>query len=115
MYNNMLNMRQSLYTMQGALGGALNGDANACMTYVGAYNTILNSGVFYDEVPDDWTHIDLAYVLSFIFSLDRTRPAYLSCVDSGRVDSFNHDLAYQTINQTLEFLNPYIDEAASKL
>lgn len=115
MYNNMLLIRGSLGTMRDALPGTKNGDANACNSYTGAYNGILNAGIFYDEVPDDWEDVDFAYFLSFIYSLDRTRPAYLSCVDAGRVDEFNHNLALQTIEETLSFLNPYIDAAAARL
>ena len=116
MYNNMLSMRQSLNTMQGSLGGARSGDINACNAYIGAYNAILYAGVFYEKVPGDWENIDLSYFLAFVYSLDRTRPAYLSCVNAGRVDDFNHNLAVQTIDETLNFLlNPAIDAAASKL
>ncbi|MEW5985964.1 MAG: carboxypeptidase regulatory-like domain-containing protein [Chloroflexota bacterium] len=115
MYDNMVRMQLSLNTMAGALPGARAGDAAACASYVAAYNSILNSGIFYEEVPADWEEIDFAYVLSFIYSLDRTRPAYLSCVNSGQVDQFNHDLAYQTINQTLGLLNPTIAEAGGRL
>lgn len=113
-YNNMLNMRGSLYTMKDNLSGALNGDAAACTAYVNAYNNILYSGVFYDDVPGDWEEIDFAYVLAFIYSLDRTRPAYLSCADSGQVDNFNFSLAVSAVEDTLNFLNPYIDAAAAK-
>ena len=75
---------------------------NRSATYASAYVSILYAGVFYDDVPDDWTEIDLVYVLSFICPLDRTRPAYLSCVNSGSVDQFNHGLAVQTIDETLQ-------------
>jgi hypothetical protein len=111
----MLSMRESLHTMQGSLDGAHSGDANACSAYVGAYNNILYSGVFYEEVPADWEDIDFAYFLSFVYSLDRTRPAFLSCVNAGRVDDFNYSLAMQTINETLSILlDPAIDAAATK-
>ncbi|MEM9777809.1 MAG: hypothetical protein AAF902_24745, partial [Chloroflexota bacterium] len=79
-----------------------------------AYNNILNSGVFYEPVPPEWQDIDEAYFLSFVFSLDRTRPAYLSCINSGKVDDFNYSLALSTIEQTLNFLIPYINSAASR-
>ncbi|MCB8954577.1 MAG: hypothetical protein H6650_21440 [Ardenticatenales bacterium] len=115
MYSNMLLIRNSLGTMRDALPGTKNGDANACSSYVGAYNGILNAGIFYDEVPPEWEDVDGAYVLSFIYALDRTRPAYLSCVDAGRVDEFNHNLALQTIEETLRFISPFIDAAASRL
>lgn len=66
--------------------------------------------------PFAWRkHFDNAYFISFIFSLDRTRPAYLSCIDAGRVDDFNFGLARDTIRQTLEFITPYIDAAAVKI
>lgn len=113
--NNMIVVRNSLYTMRSNIDGAHNGDANACNAYVGAYNNILYSGVFYVEVPPDWQDTYRAYVLSFIYSLDRTRPAYLSCVDAGRVDDFNYGLAYQTLDETLNFFSPYVDAAAARL
>jgi hypothetical protein len=114
-YANMLSMRESLHTMQGSLDGAHSGDANACGAYVSAYNNILYAGVFYEEVPADWEDIDFAYFLSFVYSLDRTRPAFLSCVNAGRVDDFNYSLAMQTINETLSILlDPAIDAAATK-
>jgi hypothetical protein len=115
MYNNMLNMRESMTTMQNSLHGASTGDANSCNAYVAAYDVILNSGVFYDDVPGDWEELDYWYVACFIYSLDRTRPAYLSCKDSGQVGKFNSDLAWQTLSQTMEVLNWAIDGAAAKL
>lgn len=78
------------------------------------YNNILYSGVFYNDVPGDWEEIDAYYVLAFVYSLDRTRPAYLSCVNSGTVGPFNYSLAVQTINTTREFLNPVVAAAAAK-
>jgi hypothetical protein len=115
LYQNMLNMRQALWTMRDALPSARTGDAAACGTYVGAYQAIYNSGVFYDPVPPEWQDVDSIYVLSFIFSLDRTRPAMLSCANAGTVDDFNANLAAQTIEQTLAFLQGGIDAAASRL
>jgi len=115
LYNNMVKMQQSITAMQNALGGAHAGDAAACATYTQSYEAILNSGVFYSDVPGDWEDIDFAYVLSFIYSLDRTRPAYLSCVNSGIVDSFNMGLAATAMNDTLNLLNAAIAAAASKL
>jgi len=115
LYNNMLRIRNSLNTMRDNIDGAKNGDAAACTAYVNAYNNILYSGVFYEDVPGDWQEIDWAYFKAFIYSLDRTRPAYLSCVNAGRVDDFNAGLATQTIFQTLDFINPYINAAAAKL
>ncbi len=115
LYNNMVRIRQSLQTMMANIDGAKDGDANACSAYVGAYNNILYSGVFYEEVPPDWEDIDWAYYLSFVYSLDRTRPAYLSCVNAGKVDNFNYGLAVQTLNETYNFLSPYVDAAAARL
>lgn len=115
MYNNMVSMRNSLYAMQGALDGALAGDATACANYVAAYNNILYSGVFYDDVPPAWQEIDTVYMLSFIYSLDRTRPAYLSCVDAGRVDDFNYGLARQSIDQVMSILPQAIAAAEGML
>lgn len=101
--------------MREAITGAQSGDAAACATYIANYEAILYNGVFYDEVPGDWQNIHAVYVISFIFSLDRTRPAYLSCVNAGQVDDFNANLAYTTIEQTLNFFNPAVAEAAGKL
>ncbi|MCA9986964.1 MAG: carboxypeptidase regulatory-like domain-containing protein [Anaerolineales bacterium] len=115
LYNKMLLVRNSLNTMNANLGGARNGDAASCQAYVNAYNTILNNGTFYDDVPGDWAGIHDAYIVAFIFALDRTRPAFLSCRDAGTVDNFNADLAVQTIGQTLAFFNPFVDAAAAKL
>jgi hypothetical protein len=75
----------------------------------------LYSGVFYDDVPADWQEIDFYYFLGFVYALDRTRPAYLSCVNAGRVDDFNYSLAQQTIDETLSLINPTVDAAAAKL
>jgi hypothetical protein len=111
---NMNKIYNSLQTMRGSIDGAKAGDAAACSTYVGAYNNILYSGVFYKDVPGDWEEIDFVYFLSFIYSLDRTRPAYLSCVNAGSVDDFNYGLAVQTIDQTLTFLTPSLNAANSR-
>lgn len=111
---NMNNIYYSLQTMRGSIDGAKAGDAAACSTYVGAYNNILYSGVFYKDVPGDWQEIDFVYFLSFIYSLDRTRPAYLSCVNAGKVDDFNYGLAVQTIDQTVSFMTPSLNAANSR-
>lgn len=115
LYNNMLQVRNSLDTMRGALAGARQGDAAACASYVQAYNNILYSGVFYEPVPPVWQEVDGIYFLSFVYSLDRTRPAFLSCQNAGHVDQFNGDLAALTIEQTLSILNPAIATAAGRL
>jgi hypothetical protein len=114
LYNRMTRLRNSLYSMRNALPGARDGDAAACSAYNNAYNNILYSGVFYDDVPGDWEYIDFVYVISFIYSLDRTRPAHLSCANSGQVDGFNYGLAYQTIDEVLDVLVPTIQQAAVK-
>jgi len=114
LYDNMVRMQQSINAMRNALDGAGRGDAASCATYVQSYEAILNSGVFYSDVPGDWQDIDFAYVLSFIYSLDRTRPAYLSCINSGMVDSFNLGLAMTAMDNTLSLLNPATAAAAAK-
>jgi hypothetical protein len=115
MANNMVRMRDALNRMRGSIDAAAGGDGAACSTYASAYESILYSGVFYDDVPDDWAEIDFIYVLSFIYSLDRTRPAYLSCVNAGSVDQFNYGLAVQTIDETLQFLTPGVNAALAKV
>lgn len=112
--SNMNDMQAALYNMRGQLDGAKAGDANACASYVQSYNNILYGSAFYDEVPAGWQDIETIYVLSFVYSLDRTRPAYLSCVDSGGIDDFNYSLAYRTIEEALSVLNPAIDNAATR-
>lgn len=114
LYNRMVRLRNSLFTMRDSLGGALNGDASACSAYNGAYNNILNSGTFYDDPPGDWQNIHFVYVISFVYSLDRTRPAHLSCINAGVVDNFNYSLALQTIEEVLSVLGPSIVEASVK-
>lgn len=111
---NMNNIHRSLQTMRGSIDGAHGGDQASCDTYVGAYNNILYSGVFYKDVPGDWEEIDFVYFLSFIYSLDRTRPAYLSCVNAGTVDDFNYSLALTALDQTLAFLTPALNQANSR-
>lgn len=113
---NLNRIAYSLQTMKENINGAKDGDATACANYVSAYNNILYSGVFYTEesIPADWRDIDFAYMLAFIYSLDRTRPAYLSCVNSGKVDEFNYGLAVQTLDQTISFITPYVNQAAGK-
>lgn len=112
--SNMLNIQGSLNTMRGNLDGAKAGDADACTRYVQAYNNILYSGVFYKDVPPGWQDVDGIYFLSFIYSLDRTRPAYLSCVNAGNVDDFNYGLAHTAIELTLSILNPAIQSALGR-
>ena len=112
--SDLYGMQQALNTMRSNLDGAKAGDAAACAAYVQGYNNILYGTRFFDEVPANWQDIDSLYVLLFIYSLDRTRPAYLSCANSGRIDHFNYSLAYTTINDTLEVLNPTVQSAASR-
>ena len=112
--SNMNNINRSLQTMRGSIDGAHTGDQASCDTYVAAYNNILYSGVFYKDVPGDWQDIDAVYFLSFIYSLDRTRPAYLSCVNAGTVDDFNYSLALTALDQTLAFMTPSLNAANAR-
>jgi len=112
--NNMLRIRSALQTMRANIDGTKDPGNGACDAYVGAYNSILYSGVFYEDVPGDWQEIDGAYYISFVYSLDRTRPAYLSCVNAGKVDGFNLGLARQTLDETLNFFVPYVNAAIAK-
>lgn len=104
----------ALNTMRSNLDAAKAGDAAACANYVSAYNNVLYSGIFFDPVPPDWQDIDYIYFLSFIYALDRTRPAYLACVDGGAMGDFNYGLAYTAIENTLSILNPAIISANSR-
>jgi hypothetical protein len=113
--NNMVRIRTALQTMRANVDATKDAGNGACDAYVAAYNSILYSGVFYEDVPGDWQEIDYAYYISFVYSLDRTRPAYLSCVNAGRVDEFNLGLARQTLDETMSFFIPYVDAAAAKL
>lgn len=110
----MSNNQAAMNTMKANLGGTLDGDAAACTNYVNAYNNILHSGIFYEPVPGDWQNIDTVYFITFIYALDRTRPAYFSCVDAGKVDQFNYGLALQSLDQALNLLNPAVAEAYAK-
>ena len=112
--SHMVNIQSSLNTMQANLDAAKAGDAAACSNYVSAYNNILYSGTFYKDVPSDWQEIDFVYFLSFVYSLDRTRPAYLACVNGGDMGDFNYGLAYSAIGETLNILNPAIVSAYAK-
>ncbi|GIK55571.1 MAG: hypothetical protein BroJett015_12340 [Chloroflexota bacterium] len=110
----MTRIQGSLNTMRSNLDAAKAGDAAACANYVGAYNNVLYSGVFFDPVPPNWQDIDYVYFISFIYALDRTRPAYLACVNGGDMGDFNYGLAYTAIDQTLNILNPAIISANSR-
>lgn len=112
--SHMTNIQSALNTMQANLDAAKGGDAAACSNYVNAYNNILYSGEFYDDIPGDWQQIDVVYSISFIYALDRTRPAYLACVNGGDMGDFNYGLAYTAIGETLNFLNPAIVSAYAK-
>lgn len=111
---NMNNIMGSLGTMRANIDAAKNGDAAACGAYVNAYNNILYAGVFYDPVPGDWQEIDNIYFVSFVYSLDRTRPAYLSCIDSGQIDDFNYSLALTALDQTRSYLEQGVNSATAK-
>ncbi|HRQ41705.1 MAG TPA: hypothetical protein PLD25_27610 [Chloroflexota bacterium] len=110
----MTRIQSALNSMRGNLDAAKAGDAAACANYVSAYNNVLYSGVFFDPVPPNWQDIDYVYFLSFIYALDRTRPAYLACVNGGDMGDFNYGLAYTAIDQTLNILNPAIISANSR-
>jgi len=110
----MVNLQSSLNTMRSNLDAAKGGDAAACSNYVNAYNNILYSGIFYNNVPGDWEEIDYVYFISFVYALDRTRPAYLACVNGGNIDDFNYGLAYTAIGETLSVLDPAIASAYAK-
>ncbi|MBK7178932.1 MAG: hypothetical protein IPH82_17425 [Chloroflexi bacterium] len=112
--SHMVNIQSSLNRMQSNLDAAKGGDAAACSNYVSAYNNILYSGTFYKDVPGDWQEIDFIYFISFVYSLDRTRPAYLACVNGGDMGDFNYGLAYSAIGETLNILNPAIVSAYAK-
>ncbi len=112
--SHMVNIQSSLNRMQSNLDAAKAGDAAACSNYVSAYNNILYSGTFYKDVPSDWQEIDFIYFISFVYSLDRTRPAYLACVNGGDMGDFNYGLAYSAIGETLDILNPAIVSAYAK-
>ncbi|MBP6803547.1 MAG: hypothetical protein KBE23_05360 [Chloroflexi bacterium] len=112
--SHMVNIQSSLNRMQSNLDAAKAGDAAACSSYVSAYNNILYSGTFYKDVPSDWQEIDFIYFISFVYSLDRTRPAYLACVNGGDMGDFNYGLAYSAIGETLNILNPAIVSAYAK-
>ena len=112
--SHMVNIQSSLNTMQANLDAAKGGDAAACSNYVSAYNNILYSGTFYKDVPGDWQEINFVYSISFVYSLDRTRPAYQACVNGGDMGDFNYGLAYSAIGETLNILNPAIVSAYAK-
>ncbi|MBE2225032.1 MAG: hypothetical protein IAF02_26065 [Anaerolineae bacterium] len=112
--SHMVINQSSLNTMRANLDAAKGGDAVACSNYVSAYNNILYSGIFFKDVPGDWEEIDFVYFISFIYALDRTRPAYLACVDGGDMGDFNFSLAYTAIGEALNVLNPAIVSAFAK-
>ncbi len=112
--SHMVINQSSLNTMQANLNAAKGGDAVACSNYVSAYNNILYSGIFFKDVPGDWQEIDFVYFISFIYALDRTRPAYLACVDGGDMGDFNFSLAYTAIGEALGVLNPAVVSAYAK-
>lgn len=115
MYDKMTHLKEQLEVMNANLGGAGQGDAAACQAYVNAYESIIDSGAFYKDPPGHWERIHFYYVISFIYSLDRTRPAYLSCKETGKVNQFDFGLAWQALDLTFKVLNPAIDEAKATL
>ena len=108
---NMQFNQTMLHKMRNNLDSAASGDQASCDRYKDAYEAIKENGIFFADVPVEWEELYFTYFLTFVYSLDRTRPAYLSCIDSGRIDDFNRDLAHQTINETLDILNPAVDAA----
>lgn len=115
MYNEMLAIRSNLETMRGAISALAGGDNAACNSYINGYNNILYSAVFFNDVPPAWAEIEFLYELSFIYALDRSRPAYLSCLNAGSVDEFNRSLAFSSIEDALSVLNPIIDRTAASV
>jgi hypothetical protein len=115
LYANMTHLSGKLDVMRDHLGGAGQGDAAACQTYVNAYESIRDNGAFYKDRPGDWEDIHFRYMASFVYSLDRTRPAYLSCKEAGKVNQFDFGLAWQAIDDASSFLTPAIGQAAAKL
>jgi uncharacterized protein YraI len=113
LYNQMVSIRSNLETMRNSLSGARDGDASACTSYVSAYNNILYGAIFFGDVPPAWQEISFLYELSFIYALDRSRPAYFSCLNAGKIDEFNYSLAFSSIEDALRVLNPIIDRAAA--
>lgn len=101
----------ALIEMRANLDGALSGDQAACDNYEQAYEIMKASGGFYVDVPSEWRGIYSTYVNSFIVGLDRTRPAYLACLNDGQVNQFNYGLAFTAINDALNQLTPAIDQA----
>jgi hypothetical protein len=114
LYEVMTNARDQLAVMQDVIF-LTEDDPLACATYIAAYNSIRDSGVVYDQVPGTWVEVYRLYVPAFIMSLDRTRPAYLSCVQTGQVSPFNASLASTTIEQALQMWKPAIDGAEDRL
>lgn len=114
-YGNLQRLRAGLETMKNTLDGTLRGDAGACASYIAAYEGILRSGVFYENVPAEWQEADLRYFLSFVYALDRTRPAYLSCQNAGRVDQFNYGLALDAVFDAINVVDPAIRNAQTLL
>jgi len=115
MYDDMVSMRESIDVMRYSLDGAHQGDVAACNNYAAAYETILDSGTFYDDVPGDWQAIDERYVVSFIYSLDKTRPAYLACKEGNRPSDQSYGQAYQALDDVARYLDPAIGWAEDRL
>ena len=107
--------QHNLYVMRSRLEGASRGDQAACDQYEDAYEAIKETAIFFVDIPAEWQDLDSRYYVTFLFTLDRTRVAYLSCFDSGYINGQNVSFAYEAIDDTLEVLNPAILEAANKL
>ncbi|MGB1249274.1 MAG: hypothetical protein ACPG8W_01465 [Candidatus Promineifilaceae bacterium] len=105
----------NLNIMRDNLNNAASGDQAACDLYEDSYEAIKETAIFFVGIPGDWAELDLIYFNTFISSLDRTRPAYLSCFDAGRIDDFNRDLARLNIDETLPVMENAIKAALAKL
>ncbi len=92
-----------LRIMRDALDGAKAGSAADCMVFTTTYETIKEESVFFDPetIPVNYVVADNLYFFSFVTALDRTRPAYFGCQNDGRVNNFDHGLAYTSIATSL--------------
>lgn len=115
LYARMVYNQFQLNKMKSNIDGALAADQAACDRFEDGYESIKDKGLFFVDIPQDWQDLDAIYFLTFIVTLDGTRPAYLSCFDSGSVASFNYGLAVTTINDVLNVLDPSVDEAGRRL
>jgi hypothetical protein len=115
LYNDMLWMKEGIDMMLGALDGASRGDRAACGHFLHGYEMVFDSGAWYENVPAEWAEADARFYTALIWTLDRTRPAAISCDEAGRVDPFNYGLAMQSLHQAQNVLNPAIAIAEALL